>query len=98
MESAVDELAHFADEDPLNYRLNLLSGNERCSKILEDLSRQSGWTSKLDNGFGRGVAIYEFMVKKFLVGKHPVPSQQSWNAYNGSCRFSDSISNKERSA
>jgi len=64
-ESAVDELAHLADEDPLSYRLNLLSGNERYSKILEDLSRQSGWTSKLDNGFGRGVAIYEFMVKNF---------------------------------
>ena len=62
-ESAVDELAHLADEDPLSYRLNLLSGNERCSKILEDLSRQSSWTSRLDDGFGRGVAIYEFMVK-----------------------------------
>ena len=70
MESAVDELAQFAGADPLNYRLNLLSENERCSKILEGLLRQSGWTSKLDNGFGRGVAIYEFMVKIFG-GKTP---------------------------
>ena len=65
MESAVDELAHFTGADPLNHSLNLLSENERCSKILEGLLRQSGWISKLDNGFGRGVAIYEFMVKNF---------------------------------
>ncbi len=63
MESAVDELAYLADTDPLNYRLNLLRGNERCTEILEGLSRQSNWTTSLDNGFGRGIAIYEFMVK-----------------------------------
>ena len=63
MESVVDELAYLADTDPLNYRLNLLRGNERCTEILEGLSRQSNWITSLDNGLGRGIAIYEFMVK-----------------------------------
>ena len=64
IESAIDESAHFAGIDPLSYRLGLLDHDERHRRLLEDLGSQSNWKTRLDSGFGRGIAIYEFMVKK----------------------------------
>ena len=42
----------------------------RLQKVTfnQDLGSQSNWKTRLDSGFGRGIAIYEFMVKKTLVG------------------------------
>jgi CO/xanthine dehydrogenase Mo-binding subunit len=64
IESAIDEAAQLAGVNPLNYRLELLSHDERHRRLLEDLASQSNWETRLDKGFGRGIAIYEFMVKK----------------------------------
>ena len=59
MESFIDECAHAAGSDPLDYRLKLLAkcpdpGWERC---LEEVAAQSGWGTSLPRGRGRGIAI-----------------------------------------
>ena len=59
MESFIDECAHAAKLDPLEYRLKLLAqcpdpGWERC---LEEVAAQSGWGTSLSRGQGRGIAI-----------------------------------------
>jgi isoquinoline 1-oxidoreductase beta subunit len=59
MESFIDECAHAAGMDPLQYRLKLLAdcpdpGWERC---LEEVAAQSGWGNSLPRGQGRGIAI-----------------------------------------
>jgi len=59
METFIDECAHAAGVDPLEYRLKMLAQwpDEGWTKILKEVSTQAGWGKKLPKGFGQGIAI-----------------------------------------
>ncbi len=56
-ESAMDELAHAADADPLEFRLRHLS-HEPSRKVLEAVAERSGWGRPVPARRGRGVAYF----------------------------------------
>lgn len=59
IESAIDELAALAGQDPLQYRLaNLDPQHERLKACLRRVADLAGWTRqpRMGGGFGRGVA------------------------------------------
>ncbi|HMS57051.1 MAG TPA: molybdopterin-dependent oxidoreductase, partial [Fimbriimonadaceae bacterium] len=57
-ESFMDELAHAAKEDPLQFRLKH-TRNDRLKKCLEQVAEKSNWSTKLPAGSGRGVAVFQ---------------------------------------
>jgi isoquinoline 1-oxidoreductase beta subunit len=56
IESFVDELAHAAGKDPLEFRLQNLKTNMRASRVLETAAKKAGWGKPVPKGQGRGIA------------------------------------------
>ncbi len=59
IECFIDELAHRAGRDPLEYRLALLANAPRHAAVLRLAAARAGWGAPLEPGRGRGVAVYE---------------------------------------
>jgi isoquinoline 1-oxidoreductase beta subunit len=59
MESMVDELAHAAGRDPLEYRLALLANKPRHARALKTAAEKAGWGTKLPPRHARGLAMHE---------------------------------------
>ncbi len=60
-ECFIDEMAVKAGMDPMSYRLEvLLTKDSDTKKLLTKLKEVSHWDKKLPQGWGRGVAQYEF--------------------------------------
>ncbi|MCS7567494.1 xanthine dehydrogenase family protein molybdopterin-binding subunit [Pseudomonas aeruginosa] len=57
LECFIDELAHNAKSDPVEYRLGLLQNQPRAQAVLRLLTEKSDWKSPLPTGQGRGVAV-----------------------------------------
>ena len=64
-ESFIDELAHAAEKDPLDFRRSHL-GNDRYQALIDKLEEKSGWKNRGKNE-GWGVAITECF--KSIVGE-----------------------------
>ena len=56
IESFVDELSLLAGEDPLAYRLSLLS-DPRARRVLEHVAEMAGWARRPEGGNGEGLGI-----------------------------------------
>jgi isoquinoline 1-oxidoreductase subunit beta len=59
MESTIDELAHIAKQDPLEYRRRLLVDHPRHLGVLNLAAEKAGWGSPLPSGHARGIAVHE---------------------------------------
>lgn len=59
MESLVDELAHAAGKDPVEYRRSLLSLHPRHLGVLNLVADKASWGKPLPAGRARGVAVHE---------------------------------------
>ncbi len=59
VESFMDELAHAAAKDPLEYRRAMLTKHPRHKRVLELAAEKAGWGSPLPEGHGRGIAVHE---------------------------------------
>lgn len=59
VESFVDEMAHAAGIDPLEYRLQMYANyrDPGWTKTLEVVAEKSGWSKELPKGEGMGVAV-----------------------------------------
>ncbi len=56
IESFVDELAHAAGKDPLEFRLQNLKNNKRATRVLQTVAEKAGWGKPIPMGQGRGIA------------------------------------------
>jgi isoquinoline 1-oxidoreductase beta subunit len=59
IESTIDELAHLAKRDPLEYRLALLAPKPRFVAVLKLAAEKAGWGTPAPAGRARGLAIHE---------------------------------------
>jgi isoquinoline 1-oxidoreductase subunit beta len=56
VESFLDELAHAAGKDPVEFRMHLLTNNMRVRRVLQTVAEKAGWGKPAAKGNGRGIA------------------------------------------
>ena len=59
-ECFIDELAHVAEKDPIDFRLAMITKNIRMKNLLTHLREKSEWDKPLPAGWSKGVAMWQF--------------------------------------
>jgi len=59
VETFINRLAHEAKQDPLAFRLALMTGQERSAAVLQLAADKAGWGKKMEAGKARGIAVAE---------------------------------------
>ena len=59
LEGFIDELAHAAGADPVEFRLSLMPEDSEFRRPLETAAKEAGWTTDLRRGEGMGVGLAE---------------------------------------
>jgi isoquinoline 1-oxidoreductase beta subunit len=57
VESFIDELAHVAKQDPVDYRRALLGATPRARVVLDLAAEKAGWGQPMPPGHGRGISV-----------------------------------------
>lgn len=57
-ECFIDELAHQAKKDPLQFRLDMMQ-HPRYRRVLETVAEKTNWTGRSKKNTGRGIAVCE---------------------------------------
>jgi len=58
VETLIDDLAHAAGKDPLEFRRGLLGQHPRVKRVLEFVAGKAGWGQPPPPGQGRGIAVH----------------------------------------
>jgi isoquinoline 1-oxidoreductase subunit beta len=59
IESFIDECAHSVGQDPVTYRLRMLTNNPRSRNVLKIAAREAGWGRALGPRTGMGVSLHD---------------------------------------
>ena len=65
VEGFMDELAHAAGRDPVEFRLEHLKHDRRSVRVLEMAAEKAGWGKPLQGAQARGVAVFARFSKLF---------------------------------
>jgi len=96
-ECFIDELAHKAGKDPLQFRLDMLE-HPRYRRVLEDVALRTNWNAPKKKGIGRGIAAVErsgayfaMVVEVEQKGKKIVPIKITTSIDLGICINPDTV-------
>jgi isoquinoline 1-oxidoreductase beta subunit len=81
VESAIDELAALAGQDPYLFRLSLLTNNAQWTAVLNAVANLANWTAGPPNGHYYGIAITAYA--NSIVAEVVDISLVSGNGYDG---------------